>query len=83
MKKIVLKLIWFYQHAISPYKGRGYCNYYPTCSQYAKEAIEMYGFTKGGFMAFKRIIRCNPFVTYQKRVAKQLSQVYKINLLAG
>lgn len=33
----------------------------PTCSQYAVEAIEKYGALKGGFMAAKRILRCNPF----------------------
>lgn len=62
MKKIMLKLIMFYKHNISPYKGRAYCNYVPTCSEYALEAIETYGALKGGFMAFKRILRCNPFV---------------------
>jgi len=62
MKKVFLGLIWFYQHAISPYKGRSYCNFYPTCSQYAKEAIEIYGAARGGIMACKRILRCNPFM---------------------
>lgn len=62
MKKVFLKIIWFYQNAVSPYKGRSYCNYIPTCSQYAKEAIETYGAAKGGFMALKRLLRCNPFV---------------------
>ena len=62
IKKLLLKLIWFYQHAISPYKGRSYCNYYPTCSEYAKEAVTEYGAFKGGFMALKRILRWNPFV---------------------
>ncbi len=61
-KTIVLKLIYFYQKAISPYKGRSYCNYIPSCSQYAVEAIDMYGVIRGGFLAFKRILRCNPFV---------------------
>ena len=61
IKKIMIKLIKFYQKAISPYKGRGYCIYYPTCSHYAIEAIERYGAVRGGFMAFKRILRCNPF----------------------
>lgn len=60
-KKIMLKIIRFYQIALSPYKGRGYCNFYPTCSQYAVEAIQRYGALKGGFMALKRILRCNPF----------------------
>ena len=62
MKKILLKIIWFYQTAISPYKGRSYCNYVPTCSAYAREAIETYGAARGGFMALKRFLRCKPFV---------------------
>ena len=61
LKKMLLKLIKFYQMALSPYKGRSYCIYYPSCSHYAVDAIEKYGALKGGFMAFKRILRCNPF----------------------
>ncbi len=61
LKKMLIKLIKFYQMALSPYKGRGYCIYYPSCSHYAVDAIEKYGALKGGFMAFKRILRCNPF----------------------
>jgi putative membrane protein insertion efficiency factor len=37
------------------------CRFYPTCSTYAYQAIEMYGLFKGSFLVFKRIIRCNPF----------------------
>ena len=58
-KKIVIKLIRFYKVALSPYKGRSYCNYVPSCSQYAIEAIDMYGVVLGGWLAFKRILRCN------------------------
>lgn len=39
----------------------GYCRYYPTCSDYAIEAISCYGVLKGGLMAVKRIMRCSPF----------------------
>lgn len=60
MKKIMIKLISFYQMAVSPYKGRSYCIYIPSCSQYAKEAVERFGAFRGGFMALKRILRCNP-----------------------
>lgn len=60
-KIIVLKLIRFYQLAISPYKGVKMCGYIPTCSQYTIEAIEMYGVILGGWLGFKRILRCNPF----------------------
>lgn len=60
MKRWMLALIRFYRQAISPYR-QPCCNYTPTCSQYALEAIEKYGALKGGWMAFKRILRCNPF----------------------
>lgn len=56
----MIKIIRFYQKAISPYKGRSYCNFYPTCSEYGLEAIERYGALRGGFMTVKRILRCNP-----------------------
>ena len=60
MKRICLKLIKFYQRAISPlFPAR--CRYYPTCSQYAVEAIEKYGAAKGGWLALRRFLRCHPF----------------------
>ena len=37
------------------------CKYYPTCSQYAVEALQKHGILKGGTMAIWRILRCNPF----------------------
>ena len=60
MKRILKALIRFYQVAISPYRPRC-CNYIPTCSQYALEAIEKYGPWKGGLLALKRFLRCHPF----------------------
>lgn len=60
MKKLAIKMIRFYQRAISPYKVF-HCIYTPTCSQYTIEAIEKYGLLKGGFMGLRRILRCNPF----------------------
>lgn len=60
MKKICIVLIQFYKKAISPYLPDA-CRYTPTCSEYAMEAISKYGAAKGGWMAFKRILRCNPF----------------------
>jgi len=64
MKKILawplLMLIKFYQNCISPFTPPA-CRYTPTCSQYAKEAILKYGPFKGGWLALKRILRCNPF----------------------
>ena len=60
MKHIFIKLIHFYQRHISPYRP-ACCRFTPTCSAYALEAIRKYGAAKGGFLAFKRILRCNPF----------------------
>ena len=60
MKKILLALIRFYRRAISPYRPAS-CRFTPTCSAYAYEAINKYGALKGGWLAFKRILRCNPF----------------------
>ena len=37
------------------------CKYYPTCSQYAEEAVVRYGVIKGGWLALKRLLRCHPF----------------------
>jgi len=61
MKRVLIALVRFYQKWISPLKRRGHCIYIPTCSQYALEALEKYGALKGGWLAFKRICRCNPF----------------------
>ncbi len=60
MKQILLFFIRFYQKAISPYK-KPCCKYYPTCSNYAIEAIERFGALKGFFLALYRVLRCNPF----------------------
>lgn len=60
MKRVLLALVRFYRRAISPFRPPC-CRYNPTCSQYALEAIEKYGALKGGWMAFRRILRCNPF----------------------
>jgi hypothetical protein len=38
----------------------GYCRFYPSCSQYSYECIERFGVIRGGWLAIKRIIRCNP-----------------------
>lgn len=61
MKKICIKMIRFYQKYISPLKPYGTCKYYPTCSNYAIEAYQKYGFLKGTILSVWRILRCNPF----------------------
>ena len=60
MKHVLLALIRFYRKAISPYTSPC-CNYTPTCSQYALQAIEKYGALKGGWLALRRLMRCHPF----------------------
>ena len=60
MKKILIKLINFYQKEISPWLGPR-CKYEPTCSEYTKQAIAKYGAIKGTIKGAKRILRCNPF----------------------
>jgi putative membrane protein insertion efficiency factor len=59
MRFFALFLIKYYMFVSKVLPAR--CRFYPTCSTYAYQAIEMYGFLKGSFLAFKRIIRCNPF----------------------
>ena len=60
MKAVLLWMIRFYRKVISPARPPC-CRFIPTCSAYALEAIEKYGALKGGWMAFRRILRCNPF----------------------
>jgi putative membrane protein insertion efficiency factor len=68
IKEIILKSIKFYQKTLSldhglfsfAKKSCG-CRFYPSCSQYAYEAIEKYGVYKGGYLGLRRLLRCNPF----------------------
>jgi putative membrane protein insertion efficiency factor len=60
MKKAIISCIRFYQRRISPLFGPK-CRYYPTCSQYALEAIEVHGLLKGSLLAIRRLMRCNIF----------------------
>lgn len=57
---LFIGLIRFYQLAISPILPAS-CRYTPTCSQYSLEAIKKYGPFKGSYLAFRRILRCNPW----------------------
>ena len=58
MKKLMVFIIRFYRKNISPLKPPC-CRFTPTCSEYALEAYEKYGFFKGTFLAVRRLIRCN------------------------
>lgn len=54
-------LIKFYQAAISPILGMGKCRFYPSCSEYAAEAIRRYGLFYGSQLALRRLFRCGPW----------------------
>lgn len=58
IKKIILFLIKCYQK-ISAYTPPR-CRFYPTCSEYTRQAIEKYGIVKGGILSVKRIVKCHP-----------------------
>ena len=63
MKAIFIKMILFYQKRLSPLiSSTGIkCKYYPSCSEYTKQAIEKYGSIRGVFLRIIRILKCNPF----------------------
>lgn len=60
MKTIMIASIRSYQRFISPLTGPT-CRFHPTCSHYMLEAVERYGALRGGWMGFRRILRCHPF----------------------
>lgn len=59
MKKILIFLIKMYQKLTK--SSVRVCKYYPTCSEYTKQAIEKYGAIKGLALGIYRILRCNPW----------------------
>lgn len=60
MKCLFVQIIKLYKLFVSPFLGYS-CRFYPTCSDYAIEAINSRGIVKGAIMAFFRILCCNPF----------------------
>jgi len=60
IKGMLLFIIKAYQFVVSPMLGDR-CRFYPSCSDYAYQAIERYGMFKGLCISLKRILRCHPF----------------------
>ena len=60
LRRLVLGLIEYYQRLISP-AFPSTCRFYPSCSEYAFQAVKKYGVLSGGWMALKRLSRCHPF----------------------
>jgi putative membrane protein insertion efficiency factor len=59
-QKVVLGLLRFYKLALSPWLAPA-CRFTPTCSEYAAEAVELYGVWRGGRKALRRLLSCHPF----------------------
>lgn len=60
MKRLLLGLIRLYQLVLSPILPAG-CRFYPSCSEYAREAVGRHGAWRGGWLALRRLGRCHPF----------------------
>jgi len=60
MKKLLILLIDGYRLALSPFFGM-HCRFHPTCSSYAREAIEMHGALKGTWLTLRRLLKCHPW----------------------
>ena len=60
MKHVLLALIRVYQYLLRPLLGAN-CRFYPSCSDYAREAVEKHGALKGVWLALRRILRCHPY----------------------
>lgn len=60
MKFLVLDLLGIYKAMVSPFLPPA-CRFEPTCSEYAKQAVEKYGALRGTWMGIRRILRCQPF----------------------
>jgi uncharacterized protein len=60
MRKIIVGLISLYQLLISPLLGQR-CRFHPTCSEFAKEAIAVYGVIRGAWLSAGRLARCHPW----------------------
>ena len=60
MKRVLLSIIRFYRRRVSPGLPRA-CRFYPTCSEYAEEAVKRFGAVRGAQLAARRILRCHPF----------------------
>lgn len=60
MKKVLIALLRAYQYLLSPMLGRS-CRFFPSCSEYAIEALDRHGAVKGSYLAVRRVLRCHPW----------------------
>ena len=80
MKALLIRLITLYQFSLSFLIGNQ-CRFYPTCSQYTKEAIEKHGSAKGSLLGIRRICNCHPWheggydpIPETKEISSRLSE---------
>ncbi|WP_340124007.1 membrane protein insertion efficiency factor YidD [Methylobacter svalbardensis] len=60
MRFILIAIIKFYKYFISPLLGDR-CRFYPSCSSYSLEALQLHGAIIGSYLTLKRLLRCHPF----------------------
>ena len=60
MKRLLLLLLRGYQLGISPFLGQN-CRFYPSCSEYAAQAVRVHGALKGSALAARRLCKCHPW----------------------
>jgi len=60
VKPVLLAGLRFYQLVLSPWVGNQ-CRFYPTCSEYARQAVETHGSLRGSALAAKRLCKCHPW----------------------
>lgn len=60
MAKVLLALLAAYRYLLSPMLGRN-CRFFPSCSEYATDALERHGALRGSWLALRRVARCHPW----------------------
>ena len=60
IRAILVQAIRLYQVAVSPWLGN-HCRFYPSCSVYARQALETHGCCRGIWLAARRLLKCHPF----------------------
>ena len=60
MRKLIVAILRFYKLMVSPFLPSA-CRYYPSCSEYMRQAVEKHGVSRGLWMGAKRLARCHPF----------------------
>ena len=60
MSRLLVRLLRVYQVLVSPMFGPS-CRFYPSCSNYAIEAVRLHGAARGGWLAVRRVCRCHPW----------------------